>query len=191
MKTLNVKEDKLSAYTYDMIRYAVYKHPEEVIHILQNNGVEVPQDADYKVLHAMTLKAVASSQSFSNDLQQLLHAIAMDEQYSKYRNMTGEYSNADGAPTDTTTCCDQSYLQQIFNPKTVDTLLTGGLALVNSQLNKGGKSAINNQVNDPATPPPDTPPPAKAKSNTGVIIAITVVALGVGGYLYYRSKHGK
>ena len=140
----------------------------------------------------MTLKAVASSQSFSNDLQQLLHAIAMDEQYSKYRNMTGEYSNQTGdagntttPPTDTTTC-DQSYLQQILNPKTVDTLLTGGLALVNSQLNKGGNSAINNQVNNPVLPAP------KPKSNTGLIIGITAaILLGAGGYLYYRSKHGK
>ena len=178
-----VKQDKLVKYTYDMIRYAVYNHPEEIISLLQTNGVNVPANADFKTLHAMTLKAMMDSKSFNSNLQDFLHAIAMEEQYAKFNGTYSQYANATGDTTDSSTCnCNQSLSSKILNPTTVDSLLTSGLALVTAQLQKNGDSGIKNAV----APPPPAPP----KSKSGTVIGVVVVlGLGIGGYLYWKSKH--
>lgn len=189
MADLIVKEGNLAQYTHGMIRYAVYNHPEEVVHLLQINGVQVPENADYKMLHAMTLKALITSQSFSNDLQKLLHAIAMDAQYAKYKTQpkSGGYSNQTGdAGNDTDSTTNTNIGNKgLLNPKTVDSILAGGLDLISKLLGKSGDSGIQDKVNESPTPPQVTPP----KSNTATILAITALAVAVGGILYYRSKN--
>ena len=183
MNNITVKANQLIAYTQSMIRYAVYNHPSDVIALLQANGIAVPNNVDPITLHTMTLKAMGSSESFKNGLQQLLHAIAMEGQYAKYKK-SGNFSSADGT-TCVSTCC-QSWAQQTFNPKTVDTLLTSGLSLLNANLKQGGDAAIKTAVANPPMPP------VVAKSNVSTVVVFSLIAVvGVGGYIYWKRKHKK
>ncbi len=191
MQEIKVKEDDLVNYTYGMVRYAVYEHPDEVMRLLEVNGVHVPEHADYKILHAMTLKAMTNSATFNKDFQQLLNAIAMDAQYSKYKHMEGSFANQTGADATAPKTDDSqkgSWFQQTFNPKTVDALLAGGIALVTAQLHKNGDAGIKSQVDNGA---PTIPPPPKTKTNSKtpvIILGVSIVA-GIAGYVYWKNKN--
>jgi len=179
MQTTKVKEADLNKYTYDMIHHAVYSYPNEVAGVLHINGVDVPQNASYKTLHAMTLKAIASSTAFRNDFKGLLHAIAMDNQYHDYKTASN-FSNDDGSTSNigsSENTTDQSYFQQVFNPKTLDALLTSGLTIVSAEINKGGNSTIQDKVNTMPNTAPTPPPPAKTSSKGVIIGVIAIVAI--------------
>ena len=172
-----VKRSDLINYTQAMIRHAVYNYPNDVAYLLQSNGISVPQDADKQMLHVMTLKATESSKAFSAGLVELLHNVAMEGEYQKYKNATG-----DPAPTNAEDAnSDKSWFAQTFNPKMVDTLLTAGVGLLSKQLAEQGDAGIKN-----ATKPPVPP---KKKSYTGLVIgSVVVVGIGVGVYFWLKHK---
>jgi len=181
-QTTTVKQSDLMNYTYAMIRHAVYNHPDDVAHLLQSNGVSVPQNTDKPTLHIMTLTAMKNSDAFKPQLVDFLHNIAMEGQYKKYSGIEGNnYANQTGTPPSASTCCCCSWFAQTFNPKMVDTLLTAGVGLASKNLLNTGASGMQ-AATKPATPAPK-------KSNTGLIVgSILFVGLGVAGYLWWKSK---
>ena len=180
---IKVRHPHLLDYTRNMVRYAVYNHPDELIHLLQSNGISVPNNVDYKTLHIMVLKSMMSSESFKNGLSVLLKDVAMENEYARYKK--DGFMNAGGKAPDAPPDQNKSWFAQTFTPDTVKSLLDGGLALLTDNLQKSGDAGINTEVN--TVPPPQTPP----KSNVPLIIGSVLVigaVIGVGYYLYNRKK---
>ena len=149
-------------YTFAMIRHAVYNHPNDVIHLLQTNGVNVPPNVDKQTLHVMALTTMKNSDAFKPQLVELLHNIAMEGQYKKYNGISGNNFLNDTGTTPAACQCCCSWFAQTFNPKMVDTLLTAGVGLASKNLLNTCASGVK-----AATQPTVTPTPKK--SNTGLV----------------------
>lgn len=181
MADLKIQEQDLLNYMRSMTVYAIKHHRGDVVNLLAQIGIVVPDSVDDKTLHAIVLRALMDSENFSNNFGSLLHVIAMEGNEAKRQS----FANADGTPT--TNGSNKSFAAQVFTPEMITGIIGTGLMYWNQQLEKnGGNKAITDEVNAAHSTPP---PPAK-KFPWGAIIGVSA-AIGITIFVVskVRSKN--
>jgi len=185
MADFKIKEDDLMNYMRGMIVYAIRVHRADVINLLMQVGVNVPKDIDDKTLHAVVLRTILDSDTFGNNLANLLHAIAMEGEHSK---MDGDFANADATNNpSTSTNTDKKSWSNVFSPETLTGLLSTGFGYLSQKLKSEGEKGIKDEV-EKGTPNPPEPPTKQPKKFPWLgVIGLTAV-IGATFVIIHKMK---